>query len=231
MRVLDLGAGTGDQTFPLARRVGPTGAVLATDISAGMLGVLRADASALGIANIETLVADASTADLRPQSFDAAVSVNCLQFVPAVDEALARARRALVPGRWLAAIVFSGPESNPYTAVPQTIIRRVGGLAPPDLTAPGVFALGAPGRFEALLGAAGFHDVEVVAVPIEWAFPSRAAVMEQLVTSPNQMSLLDQLDAGRRAEALVAVEDGLRQFERTDGVRIPGLALLGSGRA
>jgi hypothetical protein len=28
-----------------------------------------------------------------------------------------------------------------------------------------------------------------------------------------------------------AAEDDLRQFERADGVRIPGLALLGVGRA
>ena len=32
-------------------------------------------------------------------------------------------------------------------------------------------------------------------------------------------------------EELLAIEDDLRQFERADGVRIPGLALLGAGRA
>ena len=42
-RVLDLAAGTGDQTVLVAQRVGPTGYVLATDISASMLK-LAADA-------------------------------------------------------------------------------------------------------------------------------------------------------------------------------------------
>src|SRR5204863_3112655 len=105
---------------------------------------------------------------------------------------------------------------------------RIGGLGPPDPTAPGVFALAAPGRFEAMMGLAGFREIDVLPVPIEWAFPSRGAVMAQLATSPNQTSLLDQLDAARRAEALAAIEDDLRQFERADGVRIPGLALLGA---
>ena len=36
-RVLDVAAGTGEQTLAAARRVGPTGAVLATDIAAQML--------------------------------------------------------------------------------------------------------------------------------------------------------------------------------------------------
>ena len=36
-RVLDVAAGTGDQTVMAAQRVGPTGYVLATDISANML--------------------------------------------------------------------------------------------------------------------------------------------------------------------------------------------------
>ena len=36
-RVLDVAAGTGDQTLMAARRVGPTGNVLATDSSASML--------------------------------------------------------------------------------------------------------------------------------------------------------------------------------------------------
>jgi trans-aconitate methyltransferase len=37
--VLDLGAGTGDQTLMAARRIGPGSMVLATDISASMLAL------------------------------------------------------------------------------------------------------------------------------------------------------------------------------------------------
>src|SRR5829696_6198397 len=37
--VLDVAAGTGEQTLAAARRVGPTGSVMATDISASMLAV------------------------------------------------------------------------------------------------------------------------------------------------------------------------------------------------
>jgi ubiquinone/menaquinone biosynthesis C-methylase UbiE len=43
-RVLDVAAGTGDQTVMAAQRVGPTGYVLATDLSASMLK-LAADAA------------------------------------------------------------------------------------------------------------------------------------------------------------------------------------------
>jgi len=48
MRVLDLGAGTGDQTVSTARRVGSGGSVLATDISAPMLDLAREAASRPG---------------------------------------------------------------------------------------------------------------------------------------------------------------------------------------
>src|SRR5438477_9231134 len=59
MRVLDLAAGTGDQSILAARRVGPTGYVLATDISATMLAGALDAAREAGINNVETMVADA----------------------------------------------------------------------------------------------------------------------------------------------------------------------------
>ena len=46
-RVLDVAAGTGEQTLAAARRVGPTGAVLATDVAAQMLA-LAAEAGRAG---------------------------------------------------------------------------------------------------------------------------------------------------------------------------------------
>ena len=58
-RVLDVAAGTGDQTVMAAQRVGPTGYVLATDISSSMLKVAADAARAAGLTNIETRVMDA----------------------------------------------------------------------------------------------------------------------------------------------------------------------------
>ena len=51
-RVLDVAAGTGDQTLMAAERVGPTGYVLATDISASMLKLAADTAREAGLTNV-----------------------------------------------------------------------------------------------------------------------------------------------------------------------------------
>src|SRR5947209_19102859 len=72
MRVLDLAAGSGDQSLLAARIVGPAGSVLATDISSSMLAAAAETAGEAGVANIATLVADPSTIDLPQGGVDAA---------------------------------------------------------------------------------------------------------------------------------------------------------------
>src|SRR5512137_794666 len=57
-RVLDVAAGAGDQTLDLADRVGPTGVVVATDLSPAILELAQANAGRAGFANVETLAAD-----------------------------------------------------------------------------------------------------------------------------------------------------------------------------
>ena len=49
-RVLDVAAGAGDQTLDSAERVGPSGYVLATDLSPGILDFLKDNAIQRGIA-------------------------------------------------------------------------------------------------------------------------------------------------------------------------------------
>src|SRR5687768_3139230 len=73
-RVLDIAAGTGDTSLDAARRVGPTGSVLATDLSASMLEVAEDEARKAGLANVETRVMDARKLDLESASFDAVIS-------------------------------------------------------------------------------------------------------------------------------------------------------------
>src|SRR4051795_5928426 len=53
-RVLDVAAGAGGQTLAAARRVGPSGQVLATDISPAILAYAARAASDAGVANITT---------------------------------------------------------------------------------------------------------------------------------------------------------------------------------
>ena len=81
-RVLDLGAGTGDQTLLAAQRVGPGGAVLATDISAPMLDLAREAARAAGLRNVQTRVMDAQHLELDSGSLDAAIAASACSSSP-----------------------------------------------------------------------------------------------------------------------------------------------------
>src|SRR5262245_7923842 len=58
-RVLELAAGMGDLAVMTARRVGPKGYVLATDVSASMLNLAAKTIREAGVDNIETRMMDA----------------------------------------------------------------------------------------------------------------------------------------------------------------------------
>src|SRR4051812_1268828 len=82
-RVLDIAAGYGEPALTAARKTGPRGRVVATDISAEMLAFGRERAAAAGLDNVEFVEADASSLDFPTASFDAAVSRWGIIFEPA----------------------------------------------------------------------------------------------------------------------------------------------------
>src|SRR5258707_1037086 len=104
--VLDIAAGTGDQSLLAARRVGPGGSVLATDISADMLTIAARVARTEGLTTITTRVMDAEQLDLEDQAFDAVICRLGLMLIPHPKLALREIRRVLKPGGKLAAIVW-----------------------------------------------------------------------------------------------------------------------------
>ncbi len=63
--VLDVGAGAGDSTLMAPERVGPSGRVLATDISASMLKIAAEVARKTGLSNVDTRVGDAQRLDFE----------------------------------------------------------------------------------------------------------------------------------------------------------------------
>ncbi len=230
-RVLDVAAGTGEQTLLIAARVGAGGHVDAVDVSAPMLEVAAEAARQAGLAGVvETRVADAQALDLPPDSFDAAVSRMGLMLVPDPAAALRGIRRALRPGGRLAAVVFSTPERNPLLAVPLRIAGRRTGRGGGPAARPGLFALGAPGDLERLYRDAGLREVSVQPVPAPRRFSSTAEAMRSLREGvPLLQAAMAQLAAAEREAAWTEIEGELRRFERPDGFDAPGEVLVGAG--
>jgi ubiquinone/menaquinone biosynthesis C-methylase UbiE len=230
-RVLDIGAGTGDQTLMAARRVGPQGMVLATDVSATMLALTLEAAREAGLANVETRVMDAQQLELESGSFDAAVARFSLQFVPDVGRALAEVRRVLTPGGRFAAAVFSTIERNPFRATPLAIASRLTGR-PFPAPGPGQWALNDPATLRQVFQHAGFRDVEVRPVPFTYRFESLADALRNVEESqPPFVRLMDQLGEEHRATARSQIRQALQPFEGPDGFVAPSEALMAIGAA
>src|SRR4051812_46158660 len=73
-RVLDVAAGAGGQTLAAARRVGPDGRVLATDISPEILARAEQSAHDAGLPWVSVRVLDGEDLDVEPGAFDAVIS-------------------------------------------------------------------------------------------------------------------------------------------------------------
>jgi SAM-dependent methyltransferase len=230
-RVLDVASGAGGQAISAARRVGPDGYVLATDISSNILEFAANSARQAGLSNVETRVIDGeSLEELEEGSFDAVISRVGLIYFPNQQKALAGMRHALKPGGKIAAVVYSTPENNKFFSVPISIIRRRAQLPPPLPGQPGPFSLGSPGVLEEVLKSAGLIEVhsQVLSAPLH--LPSAAECVRFERESFGALhQMLSGLDDAQKAEAWSEIERGLQSFEGPSGFEGPCELVVGSG--
>lgn len=231
-RVLDIAAGAGDQTLAAARRAGPAGYVLATDISPAILRYAKAAAQKEGLSNVETRELDGERHDVLPAgSFDAAISRVGLIYFPDQQRALAGIRHALKPGGRFAAVVYSTPEKNAFFSLPVGIIRRRAQLPPPLPGQPGPFSLGGEGVLARTLEQAGFRDVEVRKVESAVCLPTAAqCVRFERESFGALLQMMGGMDDAERTATWAEIEETLAKFEDGDrGFVGPCEMLVGSG--
>ncbi len=235
-RVLDVAAGAGDQTLDIARRVGPTGEVHATDLSVAILEraaqrLAKARADGEPLAPVSTQVADAQSLALSGRGFDAAICRLGLMFCADPGAALRSVHAALAPGGRFAALVFAGPSGNPcITTLVRTALEHVG--APPgDPFAPGtLLSLGRPDHVRALMSEAGFDDISVQALDTPMCTAS-AAEYVQFVRDAGApvIQLLNALPPARRDAAWAEITQRLARFQEGRGWVGPNQLLLVAG--
>jgi SAM-dependent methyltransferase len=228
--VLDVAAGAGGQSLAAARRVGPDGRVLATDISPAILEYAAKSATDAGLSNVATRELDGEYLDVEEAGFDAAISRVGLIYFPDQQAALAGIRRALRPGGKFSAVVYSTADRNGFFSIPVGIIRRRAELPPPAPGQPGPFSLGGPGVAATAYEAAGFREVTVEIVPS----PVRMASAAECVRFERESfgalhQMLSGVSEDERQAAWAEIEQALAQFEGPDGFEGPCEMLVVTG--
>jgi SAM-dependent methyltransferase len=230
-RVLDVAAGAGGQTLAAARRVGPGGHVLATDISPAILSYAKDEAERAGVGNVDVREVDGEALDVERDAYDAVISRVGLIYFPDRRAALAGMLGALKPDGRFATITYSTPEANGFFSIPIAVIRTRAELPPPAPGQPGPFSLGQPGVLEAALEEAGFDHVRVQRVPA----PLRLSSVEECVHFERESfgalhQMLAGLDAAGRDAAWGEITERLSEFDGPDGFVAPGELLVAAGR-
>ena len=229
-RVLDVAAGAGGQTLAAARRVGPQGSVLATDIAPLILEFAQLEARRAGLQNIATRVLDGEQLDVEESAYDAVISRVGFIYFPNQQDALRGMYRALKPGGRLAGIVYSTPQANEFFSIPVGVIRRRAQLPAPAPGQPGPFSLGQPGVIEAAFADAGFVDIEVrrIAAPVRMASAAECVRFERESFGALHQMLAGLDDAARDA-AWQEIEEELSRFEGPGGFAGPCELIVAAG--
>ncbi|MBT9464457.1 bifunctional demethylmenaquinone methyltransferase/2-methoxy-6-polyprenyl-1,4-benzoquinol methylase UbiE [Hydrogenophaga sp.] len=132
--VLDIAGGTGDLSLAFAKKVGPTGRVVHTDINEAMLREGRTRLLDMGVV-LPTLVCDAEKLPFASDSFDFVSVAFGLRNMTNKELALAEMHRTLKPGGKLLVLEFSRvakPLEKAYDWYSFNILPKLGKLVAND---------------------------------------------------------------------------------------------------
>jgi SAM-dependent methyltransferase len=198
-KLLDVGCGPGGAAALAAER----GAhVAGLDAAPGAIEVAR-DRVPAG----DFRVGDMETLPWPGKSFDAVTGFNSFQFAGNPATALSEARRVRSRGGRIGMAIWKPPQESQQPR----IMAAISALAPaPPPSAPGPFALSAPGTLESVLEEAGLQPVESGELSVVLDYPDAEAVCRSMMAG----------SAGTRAIKHVG-EEAVRQaiLERLEEFR------------
>jgi ubiquinone/menaquinone biosynthesis C-methylase UbiE len=223
--VLDVAAGTGGLAVMAASRVGPSGRVVATDISLPMLHVAKGKIVGLPV---DLVVSDGQDLAWRDRSFDVVTCQLGLMFFPDARRGLREFRRVLREHGRLAVQVWSRPDRVPFFGIVADALSRYYVEQRDILYLSSTLA--DPDHLLWLLADAGFRDVSVVADTQEVAFDSFDHYWSAIEAGAGRFGqfYLELPDNERRA-VRGEVSGRMAQFESDGRLVLKAEALIGAG--
>jgi SAM-dependent methyltransferase len=226
--VLDVGCGCGASTLDFARAVGPTGSVVALDVSGPMLEEARTRSASAGIAHVDWQQADAASTPLGP--YDLLTSMFGLMFFGDPIAAFTHMRQAAREGARMAFVAWRSLDENPWMGVPMDAVRP---HLPPRPAgrpnAPGMFALADPDYVTEVLTSAGWSPPGFEALDCALDIAAGRG-LEAAVVQSTQIGAVNSWLRSQPDEVVAASTDSIREaltpYVEGESVRLPGAMWL-----
>jgi SAM-dependent methyltransferase len=234
-RVLDIGCGSGTTVLELAARVGTAGQVLGADISEQSVARARERIAAARLRHADVICADVSSHRFAPSSFDLVFSRLGVMFFNDPTAALANVHQAMRPEGRLALAVFRPASENPWPTAPFEAVRHLLPPIPPtEPDEPGMFSWGDPARVRRILEGAGFREVLLKPVDLNFQLAGTGGAAEAaefaLLFGP-LTRILPDLPPERHAAIRAALEGFFQSHATPQEVALPAAFWVVQARA
>ena len=223
-RVIDIACGTGMVTLPAAEAVGPTGSVVATDISQRMVEDTAKRAAEAGLGHVDVDRCDAENLGTTGR-FDVALCSLGLMYVPAPGVALAEMVRVLRPGGRAVVAVWGERRNCGWAELFPIVDARVS-----SDVCPMFFALGARGALAALAEHTGFVEVEEQRIVTDLAYDDDAAAIGAAFLGGPVALAHSRFDDSTRDSAHAEYLASIAPYRDGAGYRVPGEFVIVAGR-
>jgi SAM-dependent methyltransferase len=223
MRLLDVATGPGYLAGAAIRR----GArVVGVDFSPSMIAE-----AILSNPDVTFRVGDAEALSFADNSFDAVVMNFGLLHLARPEAAIAESFRVLAPPGRYAFTVWAAPDTARGFGIVLKAIETHGTLDVGLPPGPPFFRFSEPEECRRALKAAGFQDVVVEHLPLEWRLPSVDAVFYAMMHGGVRTSAVLQAQTPAALRAIREdIERALEPYRSGDGLVIPMPAILAAGR-
>ena len=225
-RVIETACGSGLVTKAIAAAVGPSGDVLATDLSQNMVDLTARSCVAEGLDWVMTARMDADDLDVEEERFDAAVCALGLMYVPDPRQAVMSMRRAVRSSGRVVATVWGQRKNCGWAEIFPIVDARVA-----SEVCPLFFASGAPGALRHDFEKAGLSDIREHYQQEVLEFPDERVLLTAMLIGGPVALAVKRFTAPVMAEVESEFLASVREYRGADGrYLIPGEFVTVAGR-
>ena len=224
--VIDIGCGSGETTFQIAKSISTEGTVTGIDISEPLLEHANNHNSHT---NVNFIMADVQSSKLEPNIYSHAFSRFGVMFFDDSVTAFKNIHQSLKPNGTLSFVCWQSAQKNLWQTLVMMEIKKIIDFPTPNLKDPGPFAFGDLDYVNNILLDAGFKNIEIDPfekdVVIFNNYTADEAVVEMMTLNP-ALQFLKNYPKDDQKNIKTAVVSKFNEYKDGTGFKFPSAAWL-----